>query len=59
MPLRPGSSKATISQNIREFHTGKTYAQTKSKFGKARADKQAVAVAMSIARKTLKKKMTK
>jgi len=52
MPLKPGKSRATISENIREFHTGKTFAHTEKKFGKARADKQAVAVALSTARKT-------
>lgn len=56
MPLKPGSSQKTISSNISEFHTGKTYAKTKAKFGKAKADKQAIAVAMSTARKYGKKK---
>jgi hypothetical protein len=51
MPLKPGSSKETVSQNISEFHTGKTYAHTAAKFGKERANKQAVAVALSTARK--------
>lgn len=51
MPLKPGRSKATIRKNIEEFHTGKTYAHTKRKFGKKRADKQAVAVALNQARK--------
>lgn len=51
MPLKPGSSKKVISQNIREFHGGKTYNATKAKFGKAKADAQAVAVAMSNARR--------
>lgn len=50
MPLSLGSSPAVISQNIREFHTGKTYAKTAAKFGKDRANKQAVAVALSTAR---------
>ena len=50
MPLRKGSSKKTIAQNIREFHTGKTYAHTWAKFGKAKANRQAIAVAMSSAR---------
>jgi hypothetical protein len=50
MPLKAGKSKKTISSNIGEFHTGKTYAKTKKKFGKAKADKQAVAVVMSKAR---------
>ena len=52
MPLRKGSSPSTVSTNIREFHTGKSYAHTKAKFGKADADRQAVAVAMSEAGKT-------
>ena len=52
MPLKRGKSKATISSNISEFHGGKTYERTKRKFGKARANKQAVAVAMSTARKS-------
>ncbi len=51
MPLKPGSSKETVSQNISEFHTGPTYAHTAAKFGKARANAQAVAVAMNTARK--------
>ena len=46
MPLKPGKSPATVSQNIREFHKGPTYQHTKEKFGKETADKQAVAVAM-------------
>jgi hypothetical protein len=52
MPLKKGKSRATVSQNIREFHTGKTYAHTAAKFGKKRADKQAVAVALNSARKS-------
>lgn len=52
MPLKPGGSKETVSQNIREFHGGKTYSHTAAKFGKAKADKQAVAVALSEARRT-------
>lgn len=55
MPLTPGSSKKTIGKNIAEFHTGKTYARTAAKFGKKRADKQAIAVALSEARKSRKR----
>lgn len=51
MPLKSGSSKATISKNIGEFHSGKTFAATKKKFGAAKANKQAVAVAMNKAGK--------
>lgn len=52
MPLKPGKSKATVSANIKELHTGKTFARTKQKFGKAKADKQAVAIALSEKRKS-------
>ena len=63
MPLKKGTSKKTISKNIEEFHGGETYEHTKAKFGKKKADKQAVAVALSKAResgaKIPKKKSTK
>jgi hypothetical protein len=52
MPLKRGKSKATVSSNIRELHSGKTFAHTKAKFGKAKANKQAVAIALSTARKS-------
>jgi Family of unknown function (DUF6496) len=52
MPLKRGSSKKTISSNISEFHKGKTFAHTAKKFGKAKANKQAIAVAFSQARKS-------
>lgn len=55
MPLKKGSSKKTISSNIKELHTGKTFAKTSAKFGKAKADKQAVAIALSESRKGRKK----
>ncbi len=55
MPLKRGSSRKTISSNIEELHTGKTYAKTRAKLGKARADKQAVAIALSQARKGKRK----
>lgn len=45
MPLLKGRSLTTFKTNIREFHKGKTYARTKAKFGKKRADMQAVAAA--------------
>lgn len=50
MPLQKGSSQKTIVNNIRELHTGNTYAHTASKFGKKDADKQAIAIAMSEAK---------
>jgi hypothetical protein len=52
MPLKPGKSKKVISKNIEEFHGGTTYNKTAKKFGKAKADKQAVAVAYDKARKS-------
>jgi len=52
MPLKRGKSKKTVSSNISEFHKGKTFAHTKAKFGKAKANKQAVAVALSTARRS-------
>lgn len=45
MPLIPGQGH--VGQNITEFRTGKTFAHTKAKFGKKRAEKQAIAVALS------------
>jgi hypothetical protein len=55
VPLKPGKSKKVISENISEFHHGKTYAHTKAKFSKARADEQAVAIAMKKAGKSRRK----
>ena len=54
MPLKKGTSKKTVSKNIKEFHHGKTFAKTEKKFGKKKADKQAVAVAMAEKRKSRK-----
>ena len=48
MPLTPG---APVSESIRELHTGKTFRHTAAKFGKKRADAQAVAIAISNASK--------
>jgi hypothetical protein len=56
MPLKRGKSKSVVSKNIVELHGGKTFAHTAAKFGKKTADKQAVAIALSEARKSGKKK---
>lgn len=52
MPLKPGSSQKTVSSNIRELHEGRTFEHTLMKFGKKKADEQAVAIALNNARKT-------
>ena len=52
MPLKSGSSKAVVSDNIREFSHGKTFEKTSAKFGASKAHKQAVAVALRTARKS-------
>ncbi len=46
----PMTSKDS-SKNIKEFHTGKTYQRTKAKFGKKRADAQAIAAGLNAARR--------
>ena len=55
MPLLKGKSQKTISSNISELHGGKTYAKTAKKFGKKKAQKQAIAIAMSQAKKSKRK----
>ena len=52
MPLTKGKSKKTVSKNISELHGGKTFAHTAKKFGKDKANKQAVAIALNTARKS-------
>jgi hypothetical protein len=49
MPLTKGGGRKTASRNIRELHSGKTYARTKRKFGAAKANKQAVAIGLRTA----------
>ena len=48
-PLLKG--KANVGKNIEELHKGTMYERMKKKFGKRKADKIAVAAAMSAARK--------
>jgi hypothetical protein len=56
MPGRKGAKN--VGSNIREFHKGKTFKKTAKKFGKKRANRQAVAVGLreaGVARKRKKK----
>jgi len=55
MPLQPGSSRKTISHNIRELHEGRTWERTAMEYGKKKADKQSVAIALNEARKSGKR----
>ena len=52
MPLRKGTSPATVSQNFDEVRHGKTYAKTRKKFGKKRANKQMIAIVLSEKRRS-------
>lgn len=47
MPL----SGRSVSQDISEFHKGRTYQRTKRKYGKRKADRQAIAAAYAARRK--------
>ena len=47
MPLLPG--KKNVGYNIQELHKGPEYAANTKKFGKAKADRIAVAAAESVA----------
>lgn len=53
MPL---NKSASVSENISELHTGKTYSHTAEKFGKDKANKQAVAIALNVAREARRQK---
>jgi len=49
MPLKKGAKN--VGANIKELHTGPRYKANVKKFGKAKADKIAVAAAESAARR--------
>ena len=60
MPGRKGA--ANVGSNIREAHKGKTYKKTAKKFGKKKADKQAIAIGLSeagVSKKKSRKKKAK
>lgn len=52
MPLLPGSNALIVSKNIEELHQGPKYKRNKRKFGKKKADKIAVAIALTKAGKS-------
>lgn len=56
MPLKSGYSEKTIAHNISELHGGKTYEHTEEKFGKGKANKQAIAIALAKSRESKKGK---
>lgn len=56
MPLKFGKDKKIVSENIKELKGGKTYERTKEKYGKGKADKQSVAIALEKAGKSRSKK---
>jgi len=53
MPLKSGTSAATVSHNIREIHKGSRYEKIKQRHGKETADKAAVAAAMQKRRESM------
>lgn len=55
MPLAKGKSKRAVKARFHDFRAGKTYAKTAKKYGKARANKQLVAVALQGKKKSKKK----
>ena len=58
MPLRRGTDRETTRKNFEEVGRGKTYARTKRKSGKKRADRQRVAIVLSNRRKSWQRKKT-
>jgi hypothetical protein len=58
MPLRDSDTQSATEDNFREFGKGKTYARTKRKYGKKKADKQRIAVVLKNKRKAARRKRT-
>jgi hypothetical protein len=56
MPLRDSDTQAATKDNFREFGKGKTYARTKRKYGKKKANKQRIAVVLKNKRKAARRK---
>ena len=55
MPLIKRSSKAATKENFRELGKGATYARTKQKKGKKRANKQRIAIVLKNKREAAKR----
>lgn len=53
MPLKEGTSQATVSKNISEIHKGPRYQKIKRKHGKEVADQSAIAAAMRKRRESM------
>jgi hypothetical protein len=51
MPLKKSTSSKATEENFHEVRHGKTYARTKKKFGRQKANKQMVAIVLSNKRK--------
>lgn len=56
MPLRDSDTQSATEDNFREFGEGATYARTKRKYGKKKANAQRVAVVMKNKRKAARRK---
>ena len=56
MPMEKGASKAVTRRNFEEFGCGKTYARTKRRFGKKRADRQRIAAVLNNRRRSKHRK---
>jgi hypothetical protein len=57
MPLKKGTSKKTVSENIRELYKdNKKTGKAKGAGGKVRPQKQIIAIALSTAGKSRRKK---
>ena len=56
MPLRDSDTQSATEDNFREFGKGKTYARTRRKYGKKKANKQRIAVVLKNKRKAARRK---
>lgn len=56
MPLIKSSSKKATESNFHELRHGKTFARTEKKFGKKKAEKQMIAIALENKRSAQRKR---